>query len=493
MPPPRILVVLAFGLVAGAALGYTFGVRVRTDAPAVNAAPKSADPAAAVGRIAGSPPVPVAVNAGAAAPGDPDFQSEARRIDLLPAGSARDAALASLLAAWMRHDAAAALPWLRALPLADQKRHLAGALTSWSTHDPKAALDYARALPAGLLKRDAVDRVLRAWAKADGNGAINYARGLPAGRDRAEFIRTVVNTLSSDQPEIAAALLGEIPATGNRSALAESIGAGLVRSSGFGAGFQWAMSLGSRDERQAAVKSVVNEEIMRGDPVSVLNTLLQISDGNFRGELISSALYRLAQDDAGAALALLNQLPTAEQNPAAWRGIIAGWAATDPAAAADFARSQLSGPNYEEAIRAAMWAWNRMDPRAASQFAALLADTPARIAVWRQSTWALASTDQSAAANFVNSLPDSLGKDQAMGAMARELARNNPSAALPWVNAIVDDNVRNFATRGVYLQWFNLDPGQAALALQASTLTPDQKAAITSAVANGGGRWSGGR
>ncbi len=488
MSPPRVLVVLALGLAAGAALGFTAGRQFRIESPPIDVAPKAADPVP-VGRVFGSPPV----RAGAAAgPNDLDFPREAWRIDALPAGSARDAAVTSLLAAWIKADPAAALQWLRMLPLGDQKRHLSETLTSWTTRDPKAALDYARALPPGLLKRDAVDCILCAWAKTDGNGAINYARALPAGRDRAEFIRTVVNTLSADQPEVAAALLGEIPAIGNRSTLAESIATSLARAKGFGVGFQWALSLGSRDERQAAVKSVVNDEIVRGDAAAVLNTLLQITDTNFRGELIAGALNRLAQDDPGAAVALLNQLPTAEQNPAAWRGIIAGWAATDPAAAADFVRTQLTGQNYEESIRAAMGAWNRLDPRAASAYAAMLADTPARNLVWRQTTWALANTDQGAAASFVNSLPDSLGKDQAMGAMARELARNNPSAALPWVNAIVDDNVRNFAARGVYLQWFNIDAAQAAQALQVSNLTPEQKTSITNAVANGGGRWSGG-
>lgn len=488
MPPSRILAVLALGLVAGAALGFSVGrQQAKPESPAITVANTNVDPAP-LGRVVGSSTVPAAAIAG---PIDRDFSREARRIDSLPAGSARDVAITALLTAWMMQDPVAALGWVRSLSLGDQKRHLADALTSWSTREPKAALDYARGLPAGLLKREAVDRVLRAWAKADGSGAINYARALPAGRDRAEFIRTVVNTLSADQPEIAAALLGEIPATGNRTALADSIATNLARANGFGVGFQWASSLGNRDERQSAMKSVVNDEIVRGDPAAVLNTVLQITDSNFRGELISGALNRLAQDDPGAAVALLNQLPTAEQNPAAWRGIIAGWAAADPAAAADFARTQLTGPNYEESIRAAMSAWNRLDPRAASQYAALLADTPARNLIWRQSTWALASTDQGAAASFVNSLPDSLGKDQAMGTMAREISSRDPSAALPWMNAIVDDNVRNFVARGVYLQWFEYYPTQAAQSLQTSNLSPELKAAITTAAASGARPWFG--
>lgn len=488
MPPPRTLVVLALGLVAGAALGFTVGRQLaRPELPATTVTPTAADPAP-VGRVVGSAPIASSAVAG---PIDPDFSREVQRIDSLPAGPARDAAITSLLTIWMQQDPVATLAWVRALPLGDQKRHLADALTSWSTREPKAALDYARALPAGLLKRESVDRVLRAWAKADGSGAINYARALPAGRDRAEFIRTVVNTLSADQPEVAAALLGEIPATGNRTALAESIATNLTRANGFGVGFQWASSLASRDERQSAMKSVVNDEIVRGDPAAVLNTVLQITDSHFRGELIAGALNRLAQDDPGAAVALLNQLPTAEQNPAAWRGIIAGWAAADPAAAADFTRTQLTGPNYEESIRAAMSAWNRLEPLAASQYAAVLADTPARNLIWRQSTWALASTDQGAAVSFVNSLPDSLGKDQAMGTMAREISSRDPSAALPWMNAIVDDNVRNFVARGVYLQWFEYYPAQAAQALQASNLTPELKAAITTAAASGARPWFG--
>ena len=64
---------------------------------------------------------------------------------------------------------------------------------------------------------------------------------------------------------------------------------------------------------------------------------------------------------------------------------------------------------------------------------------------------------------------------------------------MQWAASITDDRMRDFTTRGVFVQWFNSDPTSATAALNAANLTPEQKTAITNAVANGAtGRGRGG-
>jgi hypothetical protein len=487
MAASRFGLILLVGLAAGAAMGFAVGRGLRLADPpsvAISTAPTALEPTTD-GPSAGTPDELRATIAIL------DVDAEIRRIGTLPSGPAREAAITRLLDQWVKQDPIAALQWLRTLSLGDQRRHLIAALVAWTSRDPKSALDYARGLPAGQLKRDAVDRVLQTWARSDATAAINYARALPRGRDRNDLIRLVVDALTAAQPDLAASLLAEVSTGGNRMAALESIATNLSRTNGFGAGFQWSLSLPNRDDRIAALASVVNDEVVRGDAAAALRAVLQISDLDLRGELVAGALNHLALEDPNAAVGLMTQLPASDQTPAAWRSIIAGWATNDPLAAAEYARTQLTGDNYEQAIRAALSAWIKIDPQAAAQYSMQLADSPARNAIWRQTTWALANSDPSVAASFVNSLPDSMGRDQAMGVMARDLARTNPTSALQWASEINNDNVRNFATRGVYLQWYSVDAAQATQALQASNLPADQKAAILNAAANGGRSFGG--
>lgn len=177
-----------------------------------------------------------------------------------------------------------------------------------------------------------------------------------------------------------------------------------------------------------------------------------------------------------------------------------GWAETDPEAAAKWFDENTNGINREDAIYEILEAWGRQAPEAALAWAADLdeytrsgvmdalaegwaANDPARAAQAVEGLlqydfgdefamnvagqWA--STDPVAAAEWAATLENSDARAISLLEIGTEWAMTEPGDATAWIASLQSEDDKMYASLGVALGWSEHDPG-AALAWSAASV-----------------------
>jgi hypothetical protein len=114
-----------------------------------------------------------------------DPRAAAAWVQGLPAGEARDGALAQLMSTWNQKDSYAAAAYAAGLPAGGVRDQavLAAAL-NWTYTDPARAADWIGRFPESPLRTQALERLMSVWTHEDTSTAGRWLNALPASPSR---------------------------------------------------------------------------------------------------------------------------------------------------------------------------------------------------------------------------------------------------------------------------------------------------------------------
>src|SRR5512140_253902 len=103
-----------------------------------------------------------------------DPQGAIAKAMTLPDGRVREQALNGIAGEWAHQDPQAALAWAKTLPGRERDGLTAEILSRWAGADPRSAAAIALEMPAGQARNVAVARIAQTWASSDMNAALAW-------------------------------------------------------------------------------------------------------------------------------------------------------------------------------------------------------------------------------------------------------------------------------------------------------------------------------
>jgi hypothetical protein len=120
-----------------------------------------------------------------------DPQAAAFWVRGLPAGEARDSAVASLASVWGQMDPAAAAAYVTSLPPGDaQTKAVAAVASAWASTSPAQAAQWIGQFPEGPVREQAMEGLIESWAANNVNQAAQWLQSLPQGSSRDAAVAT---------------------------------------------------------------------------------------------------------------------------------------------------------------------------------------------------------------------------------------------------------------------------------------------------------------
>jgi hypothetical protein len=192
-----------------------------------------------------------------------------------------------------------------------------------------------------------------------------------------------------------------------------------------------------------------------------LEQILAANNAAHKAEDLSRLGREMAGSDPISAIGFAKQIPGSQDRLAFLRGVFETWAATDPAAAAAYAKAHFKpGQLLSETIRVTIDQWAVQDPRAAFLWldSELVGAVKEEAIVTLGQSWAR-QAPQAAAAWFEQSGSTSQALLQAITTAWSE---NDPAAAATWARAMKNPENRLIAIQSALGEWAGQDP-QAVL------------------------------
>ncbi|HEX2852419.1 MAG TPA: hypothetical protein VHO24_04205 [Opitutaceae bacterium] len=213
-------------------------------------------------------------------------------------------------------------------------RDLETMLEQLARTDPQRALALALAEGNWLVRDLLRNAALRGWGATAPDAAADWATAQPLLGDRMQCV-TAVLTGAAERPEDAVRL-------GLRLCAAEAAPAG--------------------DYGHALINALVDKTGSFETAARFATAATMVDRQSF---LLDSAYYQWAQHEPGRALAEFDKIADPKIRDAARKGMIAGWADSDPQKLADFAQALPRGEDRSRALEIALPQWVAKEPEAA--------------------------------------------------------------------------------------------------------------------------------
>jgi hypothetical protein len=308
--------------------------------------------------------------------------------------------------------------WSTAVRTPEVERELIAALEELARTAPERAMQLA-AQETSLRSRELLSQaVLRAWASTAPDAALAAAMKLPAADNRAAIAAVLQG--AANNPETLLRLGRQI--TDGSDPIASDYGTLTIRALADAGHFPEALRFA-----------------MQGLPEN-------------RALWISEAFTAWARAEPQRALAELNRIAEPALQAEAQRGVVSGWAESDPGSLADYALRQPPTEDRTFALDHALRNWVLRDPGAASQWLSQRDADP----------------DLDGGLATIANLP--------------ALVNQRPEVATEWAEAITDPQRRHAALRTIGDEWRRRSPNALQQFLQTNTtLTAADRAALAGA------------
>jgi hypothetical protein len=298
------------------------------------------------------------------------------------------------------------------------EREMAAIVRELAMRDPAAALELVRTEQNLLLREKLLAAALQGWGAIAPDEATAWSMSLPPG-ERSSAVSAVLAAVA-DQPDLAVRLTAHCCA--QDPAHARNYGHDLVAVLAEAGAFS-----------AAAGFALANPEL--------------------REELLGPAYYEWAQHQPEQALTAVNTIADRAAREAAFRGLIQGWSAGNPAAAAGYALHLSSGDERTHLFAEALPQWIKRDPVAAG-------------------TW----LEQMAPARECDDGRMTL-------ATSVDLLTKQPAVAARWAATIVDSELRATTLLAVTKEWLSHDPAGARQFVRTDPkLSPGERTALLTAL-----------
>ena len=166
----------------------------------------------------------------------------------------RSEAASTLIHAWMKSDPQAAMAWVNAQPADSgvQGEALNAAMEEMARQDPAKASTYVASMPEGVMKMNAISRVVGSWMKDDPAATAQWLMSMPDSLVKTNSLAMVASNWAYSDPEKASAWLTSLPASTGRDAAAAALSNTILRRDPSSA-IQWASSISDPDGRERQV------------------------------------------------------------------------------------------------------------------------------------------------------------------------------------------------------------------------------------------------
>lgn len=324
-------------------------------------------------------------------------------IDANVAGRERDQYLYRLTAILGRSDPQRALALLQESPgWRPDDRQVNNIYEEWAGRAPRAAAAAAMALPTGGNRTAALKSIAWTWADSDPAGALAWTAQIPELRTRADAEEQVIIKWGFVDAPAALRSLATMNDPLARDRLATSVLVG------------WA----SRDPG-AARDHVLTLPLEK------------------RGEAICTVARILGRYDAATAMALVQQLPLAEQAQAG-RGVVRNYMLTNPQAAAELLLTLPPSIGPDHTINNVAATWARTDPAGSAKWLVALPPSESRSQSLNSVTSTWAEHNPASAGAWL--LECDLGENgsQIAQTIATQWAGSDEDSALRWAEKLPD-------------------------------------------------------
>lgn len=354
----------------------------------------------------------------------------------------KDTTLRSSLYNLASGDLAKIGPELLPFALADYSKQSNASLDSlmlkWAAQDPTHAAEALGRLPAGAAKKRAVELLAQNWAKHDPEKAKAWVDTLGDPVLATELMPFIAFGLASTDPQAAAELLGEQPATAKNQ----------------------------QTFRQIAASWIVSA------PEAAIAWVEKIQDATLRGQILDSGVHHLAFNNVDTAAALFKRLAGTEKglgfaSSASTLGRqiflkggidkLSGFASTLPEKVA------------EEVYGAGIARWAQTDAEAAANWAVQQPDGPVKKnALYQSAGQMLANPGK--AVTWAEALPKSESSDSALARVATSVLRKDPATAERLAGRMT--RTEKIEPWAIYraMNWMNDDEPSARKWLQSTSL-----------------------
>lgn len=347
----------------------------------------------------------------------------------------------------------------------------------WEEIDPVAAITYAHSHPASHGRAELPVELFTLWLDAKHDAAIAWATALPHGDLRAQLLPAVISVVAETRPQDALAMASELDGENRRLALsslfAEWTSADPERAAAE------AQRLPTTDEQSLALRQVIGKWADRdlpasiawvkrlppaGDPGSLdiqvgpleillekwtsqapmdaASYLVSLPEGARRIQMLSTAAGQWAEQNPRDALAWASGLSSEADRNVAIRGVLAGAAQSDAAAAANLALTLPAGIEQEKGMELIIDQWSARAPENLMRWATTQVSDTARREALPSIVKAWAGADLPTLGDWLNALPAGDARDTCCAALVRHLAPTQPDVARQWAATIGDLSLR---------------------------------------------------
>jgi len=263
-------------------------------------------------------------------------------------------------------------------------------------------------------------------------------------------------------PELAIALLDQVPNEFGRSLLLESIGSAWAESD-LKAAFAWANQQTDSKIKNAILEGVISSWA-KTDLQRAFAYAQSLPPGDSQDRTISKVFQNAAQGAQGA-LAMMQSLPEGRTKDLAAKGISDDMSFKDPRAAWDLA-SGIGDfdlrTEAQEKVGQQLQYWASENPAAATRWVQSLPEGAAKDRVsWRFSR-KIAQNDPQAAFDIASGIGSYTQRTEAQEYAAGAMFLKDPAAATQWMQSLPEGRTKDLAASGISSSMFYTDP-QAAM------------------------------
>jgi hypothetical protein len=317
-----------------------------------------------------------------------------------------------------------------------------------------------------------------------------------------------VRSFIQRDPELAIALLDQVPNEFGRSILAQGIGSEWAVSD-LKAAFAWA-----NQQTDSKIKNAILEGVIpswaKTDLQGALAYAQSLPPGDSQDRTISKVFEKISARGDQGALAMMQSLPEGRIKDLAAKGISdfmsldhprAAWdlasgiadsrlrpnaeervliqlrmgSLTDPDAGTKWMQSLPEGKTKDNLSEAISWYMAKDYPQAAMDMASGIGDSSRRTAAQKYVVRRVSENDLAAATQWMQSLPAGRAKDLAASGICGAIFYADPQAAMDMASGIGDSDLRTEAQKTTAAKWLRKDPAAATQWIRSSSLPQQVK------------------
>jgi hypothetical protein len=277
-----------------------------------------------------------------------DRDAALKWIDSLPDGPSKQQTYTSVLQDWVGSDFEGSLAWLEKQPPGSARNRLLDNLSySAASDSPENALRLVDLVTSTSGQDEMLQEIARVWSRNSPDAAQQWADSQTDPGVKKAAWRGVIDGISNEAPEQAAALVAKVPES-FRGDAASSVASAWSRQDPAAAAV-WANTLTT--SRAEALGNVMSNWV-NDDPKSALSWFSDVPSGKDRDSVVGQFVYTLSRSNPTLAVQWAQTIQDDKARASRLEGVANNWIRTDPASAKAWVANSDLAPDVKTRLLA---------------------------------------------------------------------------------------------------------------------------------------------